>query len=158
MFTSMLFDRYHIRVTDVLMRDPMRVSFLIIAFVVAITLSSTHETIAAPPVQVLADEADAAQAEDDVTVGTSTWTIDNRYTSLVCAASHYGLSFIYGRFNSCSGDVEINFDESDETTFRFEIDPDSIDTNVSTVRSHSKVAKSKPMTKKSPERQNAPTE
>ena len=127
MFTSTIIDRYHMTVTDVLLRDPMQVPFLAIIFAVAITLSSVCGTVAARPIQTLPKETNASA--DDVTVGTSAWKIDNRYTSLVCAVSHYGLSFIYGRFNSCSGDIEINFDDSDATSFRFEVDPDSIDTN-----------------------------
>lgn len=62
-------------------------------------------------------------------IGTSTWKLDNQQSSLVCAVSHYGLSFIYGRFNTCAGSVEMNFQEPDQSKFRFKIDADSIDTN-----------------------------
>ena len=103
-----------------ILRDPMRVPFLIIIFLAAImTVCDGHPALAMP-IQ------ESANTGID---GTSTWEIDNQQTSLVCAVSHYGLSFIYGRFNTCSGSVEMNFQEPDETKFKFEVDPDSIDSN-----------------------------
>ena len=101
-------------------RDPMRVPFLLIVFVAAITTVCGGQPALAIPIQ------ESAEAAID---GTSTWEIDNQQASLVCAVSHYGLSFIYGRFNTCSGSVEMNFQEPDQTKFEFEVDPDSIDTN-----------------------------
>lgn len=93
----------------------------------SITLLSANVSFAAP-VQESDSKADAAEVLD----GKSTWIIDNEHTSVVCAASHYGLSFIYGRFNKCSGTIEMDFQEPSSSTFRFEIDPDSVDTNNAT--------------------------
>lgn len=86
----------------------------------AIAALTSPASLAARPVQ------NASNAAID---GTSTWELDNQRSSLVCAVSHYGLSFIYGRFNTCSGSVEMNFQEPDQSKFQFKIDPDSIDTN-----------------------------
>ena len=55
------------------------------------------------------------------------YTIDNAHTSLVFAVSHFNLSYTYGRFNKCSGEFTIDGGMAD--SFRFSIDPASVDTN-----------------------------
>jgi len=57
-----------------------------------------------------------------------TFEIDNDHTSLVFAVSHAGLSYTYGRFNNCSGQIIVSKDV-DQRSFVFTIDADSIDTN-----------------------------
>jgi polyisoprenoid-binding protein YceI len=57
-----------------------------------------------------------------------TFEIDNDHTSLVFAVSHSGLSYTYGRFNKCSGQISIGKTEKDQS-FLFSIDAKSIDTN-----------------------------
>lgn len=57
-----------------------------------------------------------------------TYEIDIDHTSLVFAVSHSGLSYTYGRFNQCSGQVIVD-EDSDDQSFEFTIDSDSIDTN-----------------------------
>ena len=73
--------------------------------------------------------ADAPDDTTDVMKEVSIWELDNKHTSLVCAASHFGLSYIYGRFNECSGTVELDFEKPDSTKFRFRIETKSVDTN-----------------------------
>ncbi|WP_075081805.1 YceI family protein [Mariniblastus fucicola] len=100
----------------------MRVSALFAMIVLAlIAMHSPTSTVFASPIPVA--------IQDDVMDGASTWKIDNEHTSIVCSVSHFGLSFIYGRFNQCAGSVEMDFQNPDSTKFRFEIDPDSIDSN-----------------------------
>ena len=62
------------------------------------------------------------------TGGAQTFEIDNDHTSLVFAVSHSGLSYTYGRFNKCSGQITIGEQEKDQSFF-FAIDAKSIDTN-----------------------------
>lgn len=57
-----------------------------------------------------------------------TFELDNEHTSLVFAVSHSGLSYTYGRFNKCSGQITIGEEEEDQS-FLFTIDAKSIDTN-----------------------------
>ena len=57
-----------------------------------------------------------------------TYEIDNDHTSLVFAVSHSGLSYTYGRFNKCSGQITIGEEEADQS-FLFTVDAKSIDTN-----------------------------
>lgn len=57
-----------------------------------------------------------------------TFKIDNDHTSLVFAVSHSGLSYTYGRFNKCSGQITLN-EKEDGQDFVFTIDTGSIDTN-----------------------------
>lgn len=57
-----------------------------------------------------------------------TFEIDNDHTSLVFAVSHSGLSYAYGRFNKCSGQITTGEQEEDQA-FLFTIDTKSIDTN-----------------------------
>lgn len=103
----------------------MRVSLLIaLIALTSITLPPTSHSYAAP-----IQESEPATSSTDTMDGASTWVVDNEHTSVVCAASHFGLSFIYGRFNKCSGTIEMDFQEPASSTFRFEVDPDSIDTN-----------------------------
>lgn len=55
--------------------------------------------------------------------------IDNDHSSIVFAVSHYGLSFVYGRFNKCEGSIELNESLPENSVFQFEIDAASVDTN-----------------------------
>ncbi len=57
-----------------------------------------------------------------------TFEIDNDHTSLVFAVSHSGLSYTYGRFNKCSGQITMSETEQDQS-FNFTVDAESIDTN-----------------------------
>ena len=57
------------------------------------------------------------------------FAIDNDHTSVVFAVSHYGLSYTYGRFNTCSGSFEMSDGELGAGGFGFVIDSKSIDTN-----------------------------
>ena len=57
-----------------------------------------------------------------------TYVIDNDHTSLVFAVSHSGLSYTYGRFNQCSGEISIS-DTAEDQSFNFSVDATSIDTN-----------------------------
>lgn len=103
----------------------MRTSPLIVLIAVtSITLLTPNFLFAA-----VVQEIESADKEARLMDGTSTWAVDNEHTSVVCAASHFGLSFVYGRFNKCSGSVKMDFQEPNSSKFTFEIDPDSIDTN-----------------------------
>jgi len=66
--------------------------------------------------------------KDQTPEETSHFEVDNDPTSLVFAVSHAGLSYTYGRFDKCSGQVALN-DNLDDTSFRFDIDAASINTN-----------------------------
>ena len=57
-----------------------------------------------------------------------TYEIDNDHTSLVFAVSHSGLSYTYGRFNKCVGDITVA-ERSEDQSFNFTIATNSIDTN-----------------------------
>ena len=105
--------------------------FLTVPFVVIVVLAASlfcineHTASAATFGAQIEASDDAADAMKDV----ATWQLDNEHTSLVCAASHFGLSYIYGRFNECAGAVEMNFEKPESTKFRFRIDAKSVDTN-----------------------------
>ena len=92
-----------------------------------VTFAETNLDAAIVPVQLSTDEE--SEKKDTVVTGVSNWKLDNEHSSVVCAVSHYGLSYIYGRFNSCSGSIEMDFQDPDSAKFRFEIDADSIDSN-----------------------------
>lgn len=59
---------------------------------------------------------------------TQTFEIDNDHTSLVFAVSHTGLSYTYGRFNKCAGQITLSKMQEDQS-FVFKIESESIDTN-----------------------------
>lgn len=104
----------------------MRVLLQAMIAVLAVTFLSSGNSAAA---MQLLQEPTPAKSPDDVMKGVSQWSIDNEHTSMVCAVSHFGLSFIYGRFNDCSGTVEINFEDPGSSKFRVKVNPVSIDTN-----------------------------
>jgi len=54
--------------------------------------------------------------------------VDNSHSSLIFAVSHSGLSYTYGRFEKCSGQILLK-DNLADSYFRFEIDVASINTN-----------------------------
>ena len=54
--------------------------------------------------------------------------VDNDHSSLIFAVSHAGLSYTYGRFEKCSGQIFLGEDPTD-SNFRFKIDVASINTN-----------------------------
>ena len=54
--------------------------------------------------------------------------VDNDHSSLLFAVSHAGLSYTYGRFEKCSGQILLK-DDLEDTYFRFEVDVASINTN-----------------------------
>lgn len=97
-----------------------------IAVVAAITTLLPSHAFAAVPVQNSDPPPVKATTQMD---GASTWTIDNEHSSVVGAVSHFGLSFIYGRFNNCEGSIRMDFQQPDSTKFQFKIDPGSIDSN-----------------------------
>ena len=66
-----------------------------------------------------------------------TYVIDNDHTSLVFAVSHSGLSFTYGRFNKCSGEISIS-ETAEDQSFSFSVDAASVDTNNSLRDGHLK--------------------
>jgi len=71
------------------------------------------------------------QVPDDTVQVPSTaqyFEVDNEHSSILFAVSHAGLSYTYGRFEKCSGQILLNEDLND-TYFRFEIDVASINTN-----------------------------
>ena len=57
---------------------------------------------------------------------------------MVFAVSHFGLSFVYGRFNECSGGIDLDLKQPDKAKFQFKINVDSIDTNDGTRDRHLK--------------------
>ena len=103
----------------------MRTSPLIVLIAVTSITLLTSNSLFAAAVQ----EIESADKDEKLLDGISTWAIDNEHTSVVCAASHFGLSFVYGRFNKCSGSIKMDFQEPSSSKFGFEIDADSIDTN-----------------------------
>lgn len=105
-----------------------------IALIALPFLSQAANSLAAIPQQetTLGLGAESESQDDEAknkSEGPSTWTIDTESASVVCAVSHYGLSFIYGRFNTCSGQIELDHSKPNETKFKFEIDPNSLDSN-----------------------------
>ncbi len=109
----------------------MRVSTVLIAMfttMAASVLFDSGEQLPAAILQIQDVTTDNANT-NDVMTGVSKWEIDNTHTSVVCAVSHFGLSYIYGRFNECSGSIELDLQDSSATKFRFEVNPESIDTN-----------------------------
>lgn len=76
------------------------------------------------PIDVVEVPKDAFQAPP----ATQYFEIDNDHTSLLFAVSHAGLSYTYGRFEKCSGQVLLKKNVG-ESNFRFEIDVASINTN-----------------------------
>ncbi len=69
------------------------------------------------------------EIETETAVAKPMWIIDNDHSSVVFAVSHYGLSYIYGRFNRCEGSIHLDSNIPEQSTFSFEIDPSSVDTN-----------------------------
>jgi len=59
---------------------------------------------------------------------TQYFEVDNSHSSLIFAVSHSGLSYTYGRFEKCGGQILLT-DDLDDSYFRFEIDVASINTN-----------------------------
>jgi polyisoprenoid-binding protein YceI len=68
--------------------------------------------------------SDAVQAHSAM----QDFELDNTHSSLLFAVSHAGLSYTYGRFENCSGQIHLA-DDPAETYFRFEIEVASINTN-----------------------------
>ena len=107
----------------------MRVSTLAMIAVAAITILLSNSPVSAVPLMLQGATTAQDQPATVKAKGPATWKLDNEHTSMVCAVSHYGLSFIYGRFNRCSGTIEMSLQDPESATFRFQVDPDSIDTN-----------------------------
>lgn len=80
--------------------------------------------IVQPPIDVVEVPKDVVQAPPT----TQYFEVDNDHTSLLFAVSHAGLSYTYGRFEKCSGQVLLKKNVG-ESNFRFEIDVASINTN-----------------------------
>ncbi len=74
---------------------------------------------------------DIVQVPSDVEKSSTTdqyFEVDNDHSSLIFAVSHAGLSYTYGRFEKCSGQILLTEDLED-AYFRFAIDVASINTN-----------------------------
>ena len=57
------------------------------------------------------------------------YDLDNSHTSLIFGVSHLGYSFTYGRFNTLAGEFSFDKDNPTESSFKFEIETSSVDTN-----------------------------
>ena len=57
------------------------------------------------------------------------YEVDNTHTAVIFSISHYNIGYVYGRFNTCAGNVEINDDKPEASKFKFSIESRSIDTN-----------------------------
>lgn len=99
---------------------------------------STFTRSPAPLVRLLNDlsqgldeipQPDSANAPQDKASALVNYKLDPAHTSLVFAVNHYGLSYVYGRFNECTGDFSLNGKELTSKGFSFTIQSDSIDTN-----------------------------
>jgi len=91
----------------------------------------TDRGFAQAPIDVVQPPIDVVEVPKDVFQAPSTtqfFEVDNDHTSLLFAVSHAGLSYTYGRFEKCSGQVLLN-QNVDDSYFRFEIDVASINTN-----------------------------
>lgn len=64
----------------------------------------------------------AATAQQD-------FEIDNSHTSVIFAISHFKISYVYGRFNRCSGQVVLDRFNPSLSEFKLTIDTQSVDTN-----------------------------
>ena len=110
----------------------MRVTLLTLSvfamMATCVLFAGTNLHAAIVPVQ-LSNADEESEKSDEAIEGVSNWEIDNEHTSVVCAVSHFGLSYVYGRFNRCSGSVEMDFQQPDSAKFRFEVDSSSVDTN-----------------------------
>jgi len=58
-----------------------------------------------------------------------TYVIDNGHSSLIFAINHFGLSYVYGRFNQVQGEFILEGDKPIQRGFTFKVAADSIDTN-----------------------------
>jgi len=85
---------------------------------------------------VLALLAATLNAQDATAKLPTEWELDNAHSSVVFAVSHFGLSFVYGRFNDCAGEVFLDVEQPEKATFQFSINSDSIDTNNETRDKH----------------------
>jgi polyisoprenoid-binding protein YceI len=57
------------------------------------------------------------------------YTIDPIHSGVNFKISHVGLSWVYGRFDSFSGNFSIDADDAGKATFELKINTDSVDTN-----------------------------
>ena len=57
------------------------------------------------------------------------YDLDNSHTSLIFGVSHFGYSFTYGRFNTLTGGFSFDKEAPTESSFKFEIESSSVDTN-----------------------------
>ncbi len=69
-----------------------------------------------------ATEPGAAAASD-------LYLLDNGHSSVIFAVNHFGLSYVYGRFNTVSGVFKMADGEPTRAGFSFTIKTESIDTN-----------------------------
>jgi polyisoprenoid-binding protein YceI len=109
------------------MRVPLFEILMLAMMASCVMFAETNLAAAIAPVQLSTDGE--SEEKDTVVTGVYNWELDNEHSSVVCAVSHFGLSYIYGRFNTCSGSIEMDFQNPDSAKFRFEIDADSIDSN-----------------------------
>ncbi|MEQ8848297.1 YceI family protein [Botrimarina sp.] len=82
------------------------------------TASSSRRFV--PPTLLLALVAGAAQA--------ASYQVDPSHTSVVFSISHMGLSYTYGMFRECSGQVDFDSADPSAARFRLTIPVASIDT------------------------------
>lgn len=57
------------------------------------------------------------------------YDLDNSHTALIFGVSHFGYSFTYGRFNTVAGEFSFDKENPTDSSFKFEIDTGSVDTN-----------------------------
>lgn len=69
-----------------------------------------------------------AQSTDNEAQPAGDFKLDNEHSSLIFAVSNAGLSYTYGRFERCAGTVALAT-PAENSTFRFEVDAASINTN-----------------------------
>lgn len=55
--------------------------------------------------------------------------LDNAHSSVIFSISHFKIGYVYGRFNTVSGTVNIDNNRPADSKFNFSIDTSSIDTN-----------------------------
>ena len=60
--------------------------------------------------------------------GPEIYTIDNVHSSIVFRVKHLDISYFYGRFNECSGEIHWAPGHPDDTSVEFEVKSTSIDT------------------------------
>ncbi len=86
----------------------------------------------AAPVFALQEDANVSRVPSVTNVAgqaeTQFFEVDNDHSSLIFAVSHAGISYTYGRFEKCGGQILLHEDRQ-KSRFDFEVDVASINTN-----------------------------